>query len=142
MLSTLDGLADVDARRAILPSGWSVVGAVQHLALDVERWWFPAVLAGERVELVPDNKAWVVPDDTPVAEVVALYRAEAERSDVIVRAHDLSTPPAWWPSAFGACPYSDLRAILLHVLVETATHAGHLDAARELIDGHQHLVMG
>jgi hypothetical protein len=27
------------------------------------------------------------------------------------------------------------------VITETATHAGHLDAVRELIDGRQHLVV-
>ncbi|MFC7479388.1 DUF664 domain-containing protein [Luedemannella flava] len=27
------------------------------------------------------------------------------------------------------------RGLLLHVITETATHAGHLDAVRELIDG-------
>jgi hypothetical protein len=36
---------------------------------------------------------------------------------------------------------SSLREIVLHVLAETATHAGHLDAARELIDGKLHLVL-
>jgi hypothetical protein len=30
---------------------------------------------------------------------------------------------------------------VLHVLVETATHAGHLDAVRELIDGRKWLVL-
>jgi len=35
----------------------------------------------------------------------------------------------------------DLREILLHVITETACHAGHLDAARELIDGKQWLVL-
>jgi len=29
----------------------------------------------------------------------------------------------------------DLRAVILHVITETACHAGHLDAVRELIDG-------
>jgi hypothetical protein len=29
----------------------------------------------------------------------------------------------------------------VHVLVETATHAGHLDAVRELLDGHQYVVL-
>jgi hypothetical protein len=31
--------------------------------------------------------------------------------------------------------------IVVHMLVETATHAGHLDAAAELLDGRQHLVV-
>ena len=30
---------------------------------------------------------------------------------------------------------SDLRWIVLHMIEETARHAGHLDIARELIDG-------
>ena len=30
---------------------------------------------------------------------------------------------------------------MLHMIVETATHAGHLDAVREILDGHQRLVM-
>jgi hypothetical protein len=31
---------------------------------------------------------------------------------------------------------------MLHVITETAVHAGHLDAVRELIDGRQWLVLG
>jgi len=39
-------------------------------------------------------------------------------------------------------PWLDsVREILLHVITETAAHSGHLDAARELIDGKQHLVL-
>ncbi len=33
------------------------------------------------------------------------------------------------------------RGILFHVIGETACHAGHLDAAREIIDGHQWIVL-
>ena len=40
-----------------------------------------------------------------------------------------------WPDFFGDWRLGDLRAVLLHVIAETACHAGHLDAARELIDG-------
>jgi hypothetical protein len=32
--------------------------------------------------------------------------------------------------------------VILHVVVETATHAGHLDAVRELVDGRQWMVLG
>jgi hypothetical protein len=37
--------------------------------------------------------------------------------------------------------FPDLRFIMLHVIKETACHAGHLDAARELIDGRQWIVL-
>ncbi|MDI3194436.1 DUF664 domain-containing protein [Pseudarthrobacter sp. AL07] len=33
------------------------------------------------------------------------------------------------------------REILFRVLAETSVHAGHLDIVRELIDGHQNLVV-
>jgi len=42
---------------------------------------------------------------------------------------------------FADLPERDLRGTVLAVLTETACHAGHLDAARELIDGRQHLVL-
>jgi Protein of unknown function (DUF664) len=35
----------------------------------------------------------------------------------------------------------DLHAIILHVITETATHAGHLNAVRELIDGRTWLIL-
>jgi Protein of unknown function (DUF664) len=54
----------------------------------------------------------------------------------------LDNAPAWWPEdLFGSWRLNDLREILLHVIAETATHAGHLDAARELIDGRQWIVL-
>lgn len=37
--------------------------------------------------------------------------------------------------------FPDLRSVLLHVITETATHAGQLDAHRELLDGRQYIVL-
>ena len=40
------------------------------------------------------------------------------------------------------CPASETSCrVLLHVIAETACHAGHLDAARELIDGQTWLIL-
>ncbi len=50
--------------------------------------------------------------------------------------------PAWWPDFFSDFPARPLRRTILHVITETACHAGHLDAARELTDGTQWLVLG
>lgn len=47
--------------------------------------------------------------------------------------------PSWWQSA--GLRFPDLRSVILHVIIETATHAGQLDAVRELIDGRQHIVI-
>lgn len=41
----------------------------------------------------------------------------------------------------GAAPMANGREILFRVLAETSVHAGHLDIVRELIDGHQNLVV-
>jgi len=58
------------------------------------------------------------------------------------RAAALDSPPAWWPGdLFGDWRLHDLQEILLHLIVEVACHAGHLDSTRELIDGRQYLVL-
>jgi hypothetical protein len=142
VLGILDGLTDADLRRPVLPSGWSCLGLVHHLAVDVERFWFRAVLAGEHVELHEGDGGWRVPAGLSAAAVLDLYRDEAARADDAIRAHALEDGPAWWPHAlFRDLPVRDLRRLLLAVTVETATHAGHLDAVRELIDGRRWLVL-
>jgi hypothetical protein len=60
----------------------------------------------------------------------------------VISRTELSERPSWWPEElFGGSPPEDLREVVLHVLTETATHAGHLDAVRELIDGRTWLVL-
>ena len=142
VLSALDGLPDEALRRPVLPSGWTCLGLVQHLALDVERFWFRAVVAGEDVDLLAGDEAWRVDAGTPAEAVLDAYRAEAERSDAVIASTALDAAPAWWPAGlFTGPPPRDLRATVLHVVTETACHAGHLDAVRELLDGRQHLVL-
>ena len=71
------------------------------------------------------------------------YQSAIGRSDEIIAARRLDDAPAqpedWWAEAGSHFP--DLRTVLVHVLVETATHAGHLDAVRELLDGRQYIVL-
>jgi len=47
VLGILEGLSEADLRRPLLPSRWSCLGLVRHLTLDVERFWFQNVVAGE-----------------------------------------------------------------------------------------------
>jgi uncharacterized damage-inducible protein DinB len=141
VLGALDGLGEDALRRPVLPSGWTCLGLVQHLALDVEQFWFRSVVAGEpESEPIPDN-AWQVGPDVPADSVLDLYRRESERANAIIAATPLSAAPAWWPDFFGSWRLNDLREIVLHVICETACHAGHLDAVRELIDGRQWIVL-
>lgn len=139
VLAQVDGLSDADLQRAVLPSGWTPAGLVQHLAVDVERWWFRRIVAGEPLEF--DGGAWQVDAGVTPSSVVARYRDEIERADAVIAATPLDTPPAWWPEEqWPDWRLDDLGDVLLHVITETACHAGHLDAARELMDGTQWVV--
>lgn len=142
VLGILDGLSDADLRRSVLPSGWTCLGLVHHLALDVERFWFRRVMAGQPAEPDEPDDAWQVGADVPAAEVLGLYRREIGLANAIIAAAPLDAAPAWWPDdLFGSFRLNDLREIMLHVITETAAHAGHLDAVRELIDGRTWLTL-
>jgi hypothetical protein len=126
----------------VLPSGWSCAGLVHHLVLDVERFWFRNVMAGVPVPGDQPDHGWTVPDGMSGAGVLDLYRRETQLADAVIAATPLDSPPAWWPEGqFGSWRLHDARGILFHVIGETACHAGHLDAAREIIDGHQWIVL-
>jgi uncharacterized damage-inducible protein DinB len=142
VLGILEGLSDEDLRRPLLPSRWTCAGLVHHLTIDVERFWFRAVVAGEPIpDNEPDN-AWQIPTGLTATAVLDAYRREVELADAIIAATSLDRAPAWWPKdLFGSWRLGNLREILLHVIAETACHAGHLDAARELIDGRQWIVL-
>ena len=139
VLGILEGLAGEALRRPVLPSGWTCLGLVRHLALDVERFWFRAVIAGEQTvidALAGAGDAWQVASDVRAEDIFNLYRQETELANAIVAATPLDAEPAWWPEEiFPDLPPRCLRDMVLHVITETACHAGHLDIVRELIDG-------
>jgi hypothetical protein len=143
-LGILDGLDEEALRRPVLPSGWSCLGMVRHLAA-LEGFWFRAIVAGEPMVgdgLGEDDDEWRVAPDVPAAAVFAAYRDAAAFSDAVITATPLDAPPAWWPEdLFGEWRLRSVREIVLHTMTETASHAGHLDAVRELIDGRLWLVL-
>jgi hypothetical protein len=142
VLGSLEGLDAPSMRRPTLPTNWTCVGMVQHLALDIERFWFRQTVAGEQIDDPEDStSAWNVGPDTPPEEILALYADEIDRASAIIRATPLEAPPKYSADHFGTWRLPDLRAILLHVITETACHAGHLDAARELIDGKTWIIL-
>lgn len=142
VLGILDGLSADALRRPVLPSGWTCLGLVRHLALDVERFWFRAVAGGQTVDLETGDAAWQVAPDVPAEAVFGLYRQEIELANAVIAATPLDSAPVWWSDdLFGDPPPRDLRTVILHVITETACHAGHLDAARELTDGRTWLVL-
>ena len=144
VLGILEGLSEEDLRRPVLPSGWTCLGLVQHLALDDERFWFRAVVAGEQSvidRIAEEGDAWQVPPAVPAKDIFDLYEEEIERSNAVIANTSLDAPPAWWPDFFGTFRLDTLRDVLLHVIAETACHAGHADAVRELIDGKRWMVL-
>jgi uncharacterized damage-inducible protein DinB len=145
VLDQLENLTDEQLRRPVLPSGWSCLGLVRHLTLSDERYWFEVVMAGGSLDFWPEgpNADWRVDDDEPPERVIEAYRTAIANTDAVIAGTDLEDAPArpepWWSDV--GLSFPDLRSVLVHHLVETATHAGQLDAVRELIDGKQYLVL-
>ena len=146
VLAIVDGLADDQLSRTVLPSGWTPAGMIEHLG-DAERVWFRYVVAGEPIDDDDNQPADVERVDGAVsngfrrrrgvAEALSYYRAQTARSDQILAATPLDARPAARPVVdIGiADDVITVRDVVLHVIEETARHAGHLDVARELIDG-------
>ncbi|MER6217098.1 DinB family protein [Streptomyces sp. NPDC001272] len=129
------GLTDEQLRRrAVPPSGLSLLGLVRHLA-EVERGWFRNVLGGEDVRgYFPKNEAgeWTEfhVDDADPGESFRIWEEACERSRQIVAAAESLDVRGH----FGDQPYS-LHYILAHMIEEYARHNGHADLLREAIDG-------
>lgn len=124
----VEGVSDEDARHSPVPTGTSLLWLVKHLT-HAEALWVLERFAGQEVERdVVDHT--VGPDDTLDA-AVALYRATWARVDAVVAASDLDAIC----SGVDEEANPDLRWVIVHLVEETARHAGHADILRELIDG-------
>jgi len=139
----LEGLTDEQLLAAPLPSGWSVIALIHHLAVDDEMFWFRCVLGADEAAIAAlDGDGWKPPAGLSPRDVLTLYDTQAEQADRVLATLDLDEAPAWWPDdVFGGWRLCSARAVLLHALTEISCHAGHLDAAVELVDGRQHLVL-
>lgn len=133
----VEGLTFDQACREMTPTGLSLLGVVKHLAW-VEYYWFRCCFAGESVEPPPresgDNAVQfrIGPDDT-VERVIDFYRSEVDHSrEVTSAAYSLDQLSARESRFMGTV---SLRWVLIHMVEETARHAGHLDVMRESIDG-------
>jgi hypothetical protein len=146
VLGILEGLSDEQLRASVLPSGWNCLGLVQHLALGVEHYWIQYIVAGESLDFFKENDLegngeWTVAPNATGSEIFELYRREWAKSNEILLATSLDAPPAQRDDGWGGWKVPNVRFIVLHMIEETACHAGHLDAVRELIDGRQWIVL-
>ncbi len=140
VLSKLDGLSEYDLRRPLTPTGTNLLGVVKHLA-SVQAGYFGDVFGRPWPEPMP----WLTADSEINEDMYAnaeessdwvldFYRrswAHASETFAVTGLDDTGTVP-WWPPDRR---HPTLRSTLIHMTVETARHAGHLDIARELIDG-------
>ncbi|MDT0345981.1 DinB family protein [Streptomyces litchfieldiae] len=139
ILEKLAGLDEDELRGSRLPTGWTPLQLVWHLA-HVERRWLVWGLLGENVpdpwgDRGPDER-WAVPEGMTAAEVFARFEEQCARSREIVAGAELTdVPPASSKRFEEGTPLPALSWILFHLLQEYARHAGHLDIVRELADG-------
>ena len=130
VLKKTEGLDDAQLRTPGVTSGTSLLGLVQHLT-DGERYWFGFTVAGEP-DAVDADFEMDVTDSRSTQDVLAAYRAAADRSDAILTAiGDLDTPVRQPIDG----KHLSTRWVLTHMAHETARHAGHADILREQIDG-------
>jgi uncharacterized damage-inducible protein DinB len=131
------GLSEAELASSVVPSGWTPAGLVNHL-VNVERRWLRWGFLGEPVpdpwRDATDDGGWVAPEATP-AELRGLLESAGARSRSIVEAHGLTERAAVGGRFTDEASAPQLQWILLHLVQEYARHAGHLDVARELVDG-------
>src|SRR5262249_19803838 len=125
VIRKIDGLTDEQARWT--PDGklMPLIGIVNHLT-HVEWRWIDGGILGESVS--KSEEEYSPSAALGVQAAVSAYQCRATATDAIVRSLPLSTPCRIGQK-------TDLRWVLLHLIRETARHAGHADATRELLDG-------
>jgi hypothetical protein len=139
VLWKLDGLSEYDARRPLTPTGTNVLGIVKHLAYVEAGYFgdtfgrpFPEPLPAFEQEEDPTLDLWV-PAEESRDYVVGLYRKAWAHAAETFEQGDAATVGRvpWWPEERADVT---LHQILVHMVTETARHAGHVDIVRELID--------
>jgi uncharacterized damage-inducible protein DinB len=128
VLRKASGLTDEQARWRPEDRLISIVGIVNHLT-RLEWRWIDGAFRGAEVyrteaEFTPD-------DELSIDAAVRAYRNRAAETDSVVLGLGIEqrSDPSGWAGGH------DLRFVLLHLINETARHAGHADATRELLDG-------
>lgn len=133
------GLTDAQARQASTVSALTIGGLIKHAAA-VETTWMNMVLQRPRTGSRQDYVAGFMlgPDET-LAGALANYDEAAAATDKIIgdipdlgQAVPVPKGVPWFPSDIDAW---SVRWVLLHLIQETARHAGHADIVREGIDG-------
>jgi uncharacterized damage-inducible protein DinB len=128
VLRNIEGLSDDQARWTPAGTLIPLIGVVNHLT-QVEWRWIDGHMRGQ--ETSRSEEEFRPAEELTVTEAVAAYQERARATEAAVRAMPSMTEPTREDDEW----HADLRWVLLHVINETARHAGHADAVRELLDG-------
>lgn len=160
LTKTTSGLSDEQAAKSPTVSTLCLGGLVKHVA-SMEEGWLRFVVDGPSAmsHELPEGVTWadimagtareipqwmidhengfrVLPGETLAGILEQYEHIAAETEKIIASVPDLSAthplPPAPWGGPGGE---RSIRQVLLHVIAETAQHAGHADLLRESLDG-------
>jgi uncharacterized damage-inducible protein DinB len=135
---TVRDLTDEQAAQTPTASRLSLGGLIKHVALTERQWMAFAV--GGADAMAAETGDWedghrMLPGET-LAGLLKAYDEVARATDELVASLDLDAshplPTAPW---FEAGASWSVRRVVLHIIAETAQHAGHADIIRETIDG-------
>jgi Protein of unknown function (DUF664) len=140
VVTTAQGLTEEQLRWTPQGRLLPIIGIINHLAHMEWRWVEGRYLGSP---FPPREEEFSVGPEMSGAEAIGTYRRQAGRTEAIVRAAPSLTVPCLGDEGgrgpahrlLGFDQPVDLRWVLLHLIEETAHHAGHADATREMLDG-------
>jgi hypothetical protein len=142
LLVTVRGLSDGEATTRTTVSQLHLAGIVKHVAHTEQMWTRfivegPSVMHMDPASMEAHAASFQLADGETLAGVLEFYAAVARETDALVaslptldEAQPLPEAPWFVPGASRTA-----RRVFLHIVAETAQHAGHADIIRESLDG-------
>jgi uncharacterized damage-inducible protein DinB len=134
------GLTDAQARSRPTAGRLSVGGLIKHVSATEDGWAAMTVGEAGGDDATDYVEGFTMREEETLDQLLAGYAEVAQRTEARVRRVDLDAPVPvpkgvpWFPDDVDAW---SVRWVLLHLIEETARHAGHADIVRESIDGAQ-----
>jgi hypothetical protein len=146
--SIVAGLSEEHWHTSVVPSGWTPAGLVTHLGGAERHWTCGVVLADDPghpfdadFDDAPYDPYAPFVIDWPSSKVLAYYQDQTRKTDEMLASTPLDAAPLGRHGSDDMEQPRTVREIVLHLIEETAAHSGHLEIARELLDGKTRLGM-
>jgi hypothetical protein len=138
--SIVADLSEKHWHTSVVPSGWTPAGLVAHLG-GAERHWRSVILDHdpghpfdeESDEPYGPHAPFVI--DWPSEKVLTYYQDQTRGTDDMLATTALDSAPRGRHGGADTEQPQSVREVVLHLIEETAAHSGHLEIARELLDG-------